>query len=114
MLSVTDSVVEWSEFLATNPEARIRFPALPAFWEAVDLERGTLSIVNTIEELPERKSSSSGLESREYGHRDPSRWPRGTPLFTNVCNNFTDNRQLLGRYSSLADSGHGVQFLFSF
>jgi hypothetical protein len=21
---------------------------------------------------------SSGLESREYGHRNPSRWPRGT------------------------------------
>jgi hypothetical protein len=27
-----------------------------------------------------RKSSGSGLESREYGRRDPSRWPRG-PLY---------------------------------
>jgi hypothetical protein len=33
--------------------------------------------VTTIEELLGRKSSSSGLESREYGRRDPSRGPRG-------------------------------------
>jgi hypothetical protein len=25
----TASVVQWSEFLATDPEARVRFPALP-------------------------------------------------------------------------------------
>jgi hypothetical protein len=42
------------------------------------LERGPLSFVSTIEELLERNSSGSGLESREYGRRDPSRWPRGT------------------------------------
>jgi hypothetical protein len=34
--------------------------------------------VSTTEELLERKSSDSGLENREYGNRDPSRWPRGT------------------------------------
>jgi hypothetical protein len=28
-LQVTASVVLWSEFLATDPEARVRFPALP-------------------------------------------------------------------------------------
>jgi hypothetical protein len=33
---------------------------------------------STIEELLERKSSSSGLENRDYGWRDPSRCPRGT------------------------------------
>jgi hypothetical protein len=44
----------------------------------VSLERGPLSLVSTNEELLERKSSGSGLEIREYGHRDPSRWPRGT------------------------------------
>jgi hypothetical protein len=27
----TASVVKWSEFLATDPEARVRFPALPDF-----------------------------------------------------------------------------------
>jgi hypothetical protein len=39
----------------------------------VSLERDALSFVNTIEELLGRKSSGSGLESREYGRRDPSR-----------------------------------------
>jgi hypothetical protein len=47
-------------------------------WEVVGLERGPLSVVSTIEKLLERKSSGSGLESREYGCRDPSRWPRDT------------------------------------
>jgi hypothetical protein len=40
--------------------------------------RGPLSLVSTIEELLGRKSSGSGIESREYGRRDPSRWPRRT------------------------------------
>jgi hypothetical protein len=48
------------------------------FWEVVGLELGPFSHVSTIEELLERKSSSSGLESWEYGRRDPSRWPRVT------------------------------------
>jgi hypothetical protein len=48
------------------------------FWEVVGLERGPLSLVNTTEQLFGRKSSGSDLESREYGHRDPSRWPRAT------------------------------------
>jgi hypothetical protein len=38
----------------------------------VCLERGPLSVVNTVEELLDRKSSGSGLESREYGRKDPS------------------------------------------
>jgi hypothetical protein len=42
----------------------------------VDLERGPLSLVSTIGELLGRKSSSSVLESREYGRRDQSRRPR--------------------------------------
>jgi hypothetical protein len=36
------------------------------FWEVVGLERGPLSLVSAIEELLERKSSASGLESLEY------------------------------------------------
>jgi hypothetical protein len=44
----------------------------------VGLERGTLCLLSTIEELLERKSSGSGLENREYGHRDLSHWPHGT------------------------------------
>jgi hypothetical protein len=44
----------------------------------VGLERGPLSLVSTIEDPLGRKSSGSGLESREYGRMDPSRRPRGT------------------------------------
>jgi hypothetical protein len=40
------------------------------FWELVDLERGPLSLVGTIEELLGRKSSVSGLENRDNGHGD--------------------------------------------
>jgi hypothetical protein len=51
----------------------------------VGLERGPLRLVNTIEELLGRKSSGSGLEPREYGHRDPSSWPCGTPYSKNLA-----------------------------
>jgi hypothetical protein len=47
------------------------------FWVVVGLERGPLSLVSTTEELLERKSNGLCLEIREYGRRDPSRWPRG-------------------------------------
>jgi hypothetical protein len=30
-ITTTASVVYWSEFLATDPEVRVRFPALPDF-----------------------------------------------------------------------------------
>jgi hypothetical protein len=39
----------------------------------VGLERGPLSLVSTTEELLERKSGGSSIESREYGLMDPSR-----------------------------------------
>jgi hypothetical protein len=43
----------------------------------VSLERGPLGLVSTTDELLGRKSSGSGLETREYGQRDPSRIPGG-------------------------------------
>jgi hypothetical protein len=49
----TASMVWWSEFLTTDSE-------------------------DLLEDLLGRKSSGSGLEIREYGRKDPSRWPRGT------------------------------------
>jgi hypothetical protein len=48
------------------------------FREVVGLERGPLSLVSKTEELLERKSRGSGLESREYYRRDPLCWPRNT------------------------------------
>jgi hypothetical protein len=48
------------------------------FRELVGLERGPLSLVSTIKELLERKNSGSGIENRECGRRDPSRWSRDT------------------------------------
>jgi hypothetical protein len=47
--------------------------------QAVGLERGAPSLVSTIMELLEIKSSGSGLESQDYGRRDPSPSPHVTP-----------------------------------
>jgi hypothetical protein len=49
-----DTSVSGSEFLATDPEARVRFPALPEK-KVVGLERGPLSLVSTTEYLFDRK-----------------------------------------------------------
>jgi hypothetical protein len=59
----------------------------------VGLERGSLSLVSTTEELLGRNSSGSGLESREYGRRDSSRWPRGTLYPQKLGTNFADKRR---------------------
>jgi hypothetical protein len=70
------------------------------FWEVVDLERSPLSLVSTIE-LLERKSSGSSLENWDHGHRDPSRWPRGT-LYTQKL-----------ALTSLTSSGHSAGIIHS-
>jgi hypothetical protein len=54
-------------------------------WPALGLERVPLSLVSTTEELLGRKSRGSSLEIREYGLRDPSRWPRGTLYTQNLA-----------------------------
>jgi hypothetical protein len=68
--SSLDRLVVWcSEFPATDTEARVPFPALRDFWEAVGLERGPLRLVSAIEELLGRRSSDCNLQIREYGRR---------------------------------------------
>jgi hypothetical protein len=107
-LRTTASVVTWSGFLATDPEVRVRFSALPKFLSSCGSGTGSTQLVSTIEELLGRKSSCSGLGNRDYGRRNLPRSPRDTPLSTKVGTNFADKRRWLGRFSSLADSGHGV------
>jgi hypothetical protein len=70
-------------YLLRVPGYRSRGPGFDSrrhqiFWKVVGLERGSLSLVSTIEELLGRNSSGSGLENREYGRGDPLGWPRDT------------------------------------
>jgi hypothetical protein len=75
------------------------------FWEVVGLERGSLSLVSKTEELLERRSSDSGLETREYDRRYPSRWPRGTIYPQRLA---PIKRRSLGQYNSLVH-GRGYE-----
>jgi hypothetical protein len=76
----TASVVQWSEFLATDSKVQVQFPDFlknSGSWKIVDLEQGPLNLVSTIEELLGRKSNGC-LKIREYDRRDPPHWRRGT------------------------------------
>jgi hypothetical protein len=62
---VIASVVQWSEFLAGEPDPGFDSRRFQIFGEAVGLERGPLSLVRTTEELLGRNSSGSGQENRD-------------------------------------------------
>jgi hypothetical protein len=64
--------------LATDPEARVRFPALPEK-KIVGLERGPLSLMSTTEELldrkvaaPVKKTENTAVGIRHADHMAPS------------------------------------------
>jgi hypothetical protein len=69
----TASVVYWSEFLPTDPEIRVRFPALLDFLRSSGSGTESTQPREYNEELFGRKTNGSGLESLEYGSRGPSR-----------------------------------------
>jgi hypothetical protein len=65
--------------MATEPEARVRFPAYQIFWEVVGLERGPLSLVSTTEELldikvaaPVYRTENTTVGIRHADHVAPS------------------------------------------
>jgi hypothetical protein len=62
-------MVQWSGFLAIDPDVRVRFQALPHFLRSTGLERGSLSLVSTIEELLGRNRRGLGVKNRDYGRR---------------------------------------------
>jgi hypothetical protein len=66
-------VVQWSEFLATDPVVRVRFPALPDFLRSSGSGTGSSQPREYEWGATERKSSGSGIEIREYDRRDPPR-----------------------------------------
>jgi hypothetical protein len=72
--SVSSSQSSWLQIQRSKFDSRL----YQIFWKVVGLERGPLSLVSPTGDLPERKSSGSGLENREYDRRDLSRWPRCT------------------------------------
>jgi hypothetical protein len=63
------------------------------FWEEVSLEWGPLSLVSTIEDLLEKRKYRLWSRKKDYGRKDPLRWPRDTLYPHKVGTKFADNRR---------------------
>jgi hypothetical protein len=62
----------------TDSEVRVRFPALPDSMSSRRSGTGSTQPREYNWWLLERESSVFGLENRDYGRRNPLRWPRDT------------------------------------
>jgi hypothetical protein len=68
----------WHSLWSTDPKVRVRFLALPDFLKSSRSGTGFAQPREYNWRATWKRNSGSGLEIREYGRRDPSRWPRGT------------------------------------
>jgi hypothetical protein len=91
-----------NKLLTTDPEVRVRFPALPDFLRSSGSGTGSTQHEYKWEDAWKKKSNS-GLENRVTAVGNPPRWLRDIHLSAKVGTNVADKRLTLGRYSSLAD-----------
>jgi hypothetical protein len=106
-------VVWWSEFLATDPEARVRFPALSEK-KVVGVEWGPLSLVSITEELLDRKvaapvykTGNTAVGIRQADHVAPSIRKFGNHFAENGGRSVGIVRSLTQTMEIYADSDHG-------
>jgi hypothetical protein len=80
-------MVQWSEFMSTNPEVQVRFPALPALRSASWVQ---------LRSYMKKKSNGSGLERREYVLRGSVTLTTRHPLYAKVGNSPTSGGHSVG------------------
>jgi hypothetical protein len=106
-------VVRDSDYKSRGPEFDSQHYQI--FWEVVGLKRDPLSLVSTVVELVVRKSSGSGLEIREYGRRDPLRWPFDTPSPQKFAlSSLTSGGRSVGVFRSRTVAMGFINFVFAF